>query len=258
MISLFKRKLKSYGMLMPLQADMHSHLLPALDDGCANFEQSIALVKEMIELGYKKLILTPHIMQDFYRNSPEGILQKLDQLQDLLRSLKLEIELEAAAEYYLDEHFFKKIEKNEPLLTFGKERYLLFETSYMNPSPYLKSAIFLLRASGYTPILAHPERYVYWYNNPKEILELEEQTGVLLQININSLVGYYSTPAKKIAEMLIDAGKVHFLGTDCHNQKHLEMLKKARASEYYAKALQLPLLNNKLIDNPYPDSTPLR
>ena len=244
MISLFKRKTESYGSIMPLNVDMHSHLLPGIDDGTETYEQSVEIIKQFIQLGYKKLIMTPHIMGDFYRNTPEIILDKLDKLSDLVRQLGLDIELEAAAEYYLDESFIERLERGEQLLSFGK-KYVLFETSYMNSSPHINQAVFMMQAQGYKPVLAHPERYVYLFENQDKLFELHEK-GVLFQVNISSLAGYYSKPSKVLAEKLIDNKMVHFMGTDCHGNRHLKPIKEARDIGYYHKALKLDLLNNTL------------
>lgn len=248
MISLFRKRPKSYGNLLPITVDMHSHLLPSIDDGCKSFDESIELIKKLIDLGYKKLICTPHIMGDFYRNTPEIILGKLDQLNDIIKQLGLDIELGAAAEYYLDESFMKRINKSEELLCFGKEKYVLFETSYMNASPHLENVIFMLQSLGYTPILAHPERYVYLFENYNEQLHKLHKKGVLFQVNINSLSGYYSRPSKKIAEYLIDEELVSFLATDIHGQRHYNSLLKSRETNHYKKALSQELLNNKLLE----------
>ncbi len=249
MISLFrkrKERIAPLEELEPLRVDMHSHVLPELDDGAQSLQESLELLGELINMGYKKLVMTPHIMGDFYRNTPEGIQEKLDFLRQEATKAGLSIDLEMAAEYYLDESFMERLKNNEDLLCFGEKRYVLFETSYMNPFPQLNTVIFELQANGYTPVLAHPERYVYWFDRPKEILEVLER-GVLLQVNINSLTGYYSKPSKKITEMLINEKAIRFLGTDCHGAKHINALKKARSLEYYRKALSLELLNNSLV-----------
>jgi protein-tyrosine phosphatase len=243
--SLFKRKKSQAEYASPLTVDMHSHLLPGIDDGAADFDQSIALIQRLVDLGYKKLVMTPHVMGDFYKNTPEIILDKLDKLSDIVKNLGLEIELGAAAEYYLDESFMQRLQNQEQLLTFG-DRYVLFETSFMNPSPYTDLAVFQLQSLGYRPVLAHPERYTYFFDNYKKLLELHEK-GVLLQVNLNSLVGYYSKPSKLMAEKLIAERKVSFLGTDCHGERHLQVLKDVQGTEYYRKALGLDLLNHSLL-----------
>jgi tyrosine-protein phosphatase YwqE len=245
MLFLFKKKKNFQEYTSTLQVDMHSHLLPAIDDGAKDFENSISLIKSFVEMGYKKLITTPHIMSDFYRNTPEVILDKLDKLNDIVKNLQINIDISAAAEYYLDEGLVEKLEKKEPLLSFGKEKYLLFETSYMNASPHFDYAVFLMQSQGYRPVLAHPERYVYLFDSLEKPKKWYDK-GVLLQININSLNGYYSTSAKYLAEKLIDNKMVNFLGSDCHNERHIQHIKNTYNQSYYQKALKLDLLNYSL------------
>ncbi|MCU0394046.1 MAG: capsular biosynthesis protein [Thermoflexibacter sp.] len=245
MLFLFKKKKNFQEYTSTLQVDMHSHLLPAIDDGAKDFENSISLIKSFVEMGYKKLITTPHIMSDFYKNTPEVILDKLDKLNDIVKNLQINIDISAAAEYYLDEGLVEKLEKKEPLLSFGKEKYLLFETSYMNASPHFDYAVFLMQSQGYRPVLAHPERYVYLFDSLEKPKKWYDK-GVLLQININSLNGYYSTSAKYLAEKLIDNKMVNFLGSDCHNERHIQHIKNTYNQSYYQKALKLDLLNYSL------------
>lgn len=232
--------------LASLGTDMHSHLLPGLDDGAENVEQSVELLRQMQALGYRKLVMTPHIMGDFYRNTPEGVRGALASLQQAATEAGIGIELHCAAEYYLDEFFMRRLDNNEELLSFGgAKRYLLFETSYINEPFNLQEAIFGLKSAGYTPVLAHPERYTYLYGRFDELLKIREN-GTLLQVNLNSLVGYYSSGAKRVAEKLIDAGLVDFAGTDAHNLKHFNSLGKVLQSEYLPKLLRLPLRNVEL------------
>jgi tyrosine-protein phosphatase YwqE len=133
---------------------------------------------------------------------------------------------------------------NEPLLTFGKN-YLLFETNFLNEPLDLKEFIFMATSRGYKPVLAHPERYIYLQSNPAKIEDIV-QRGVLLQVNIASLTGYYSRGALTTAQRLIDQKMVHFLASDCHSQKHLQQVADAQRTKYFQKALNLPLLNNSL------------
>jgi len=228
----------------PLLTDIHSHLLPGLDDGVKNFEESESIITRFISMGYTKLITTPHVMSDSYRNTSEMILEKLEELKTYLDSKNISIKIEAAAEYYLDEDLVKKVEHDEPLLTFGN-RYLLFEMNFMTEPFQLKEFIFLLSTKGYTPVLAHPERYIFLQNNIAKLEDLMNR-GVLLQVNTSSLTGYYSIPAKQTARKLIDKGWVNFLGSDCHSMQHVDLLKQAQPGRYFQKALTLPLLNNTL------------
>lgn len=242
---IFGKTQEAEGAIHPLFADMHSHVLPNLDDGAESPEKALELAHTMVGLGYRKLIMTPHIMGDFYKNTPDGIREKLELLRSLVKQEGLTLELDCAAEYYLDEWFIAKLEKQVELLPFGKEKFLLFETSFINQPKFFNEAVFLIKSAGYRPVLAHPERYTYLYGAFHKLEEMRD-SGILLQININSLAGYYSPAAQKIAERMIDKGMVDFAGTDAHNQKHLRALERARASKYYQKLLQLPLLNHQL------------
>lgn len=224
---------------------MHSHLLPGLDDGVQSFEDSLAIINRMISFGYTKIITTPHIISDAYRNSPETILPKLAELKSFLTERNIQIEIEAAAEYYLDEALMQKISNDEPLLTFGKKT-LLFETNFLNESIFLKEFIFSATTKGYRLILAHPERYIYLQHNLSKAQDLLDR-GVLFQINLISLTGYYSKEARILAEKLINKGLVHFLGTDCHTVQQTDLIKQSFRSKYFGKAILLPLQNNTLL-----------
>lgn len=247
MFSFFKKKkpaVVANAVESPLVVDMHSHLLPGIDDGAETIEESELMVQRFVELGYKKAILTPHIMSDSYKNTPEGIRAKLELLKPIAEKHGLQVE--AAAEYYIDEGFYQKLVSKEEILTFGIKKYVLIETSYLNEASYLNHVTFELLSNGMTPILAHPERYTYLHNSFYRYEEIADK-GLLFQINLNSLVGYYSPSAQKIAERLIDHKLVHFVGTDCHSVKHTHASEKAKQTKYYSKLLQLPLLNNSLL-----------
>jgi protein-tyrosine phosphatase len=235
--------------LAALGTDMHSHLLPGLDDGAETLAHSIDLLRELRALGFTKLVMTPHIMGDFYKNTPEGIRTALATLRQAAAAAGLDdVVLECAAEYYLDEWLGRKLADGTELLTFGGEkRYLLIETSYLNEPLNLNGTIFELQAAGYQPVLAHPERYVYLYQRFAEIEKLRQEQGVLLQLNLNSLAGYYSPAARHVAEKLIDGGLVDFVGTDTHHLRHTAALAtKTIKSAYFRKLMELPLLNNTL------------
>ncbi len=227
-----------------IYTDIHSHLLPAIDDGAKTYEESIALIKRFVALGYKKIITTPHIMSDYYRNTPEIIHSKLQKLRNKIKEQHIDIEIDAAAEYYMDEWFINQVNTQKPLLTFG-DRFLLVETSFMS-KPYLFfDTLFKLQAQGYKPILAHPERYTYLQND-FELVESIHQKKILLQINLNSLDGYYGKTAQKLAEKLIDRAMIQFAGSDCHGNRHLDSLQKVQKKKYYLKLKKLALINHQL------------
>lgn len=227
-----------------LITDMHSHLLPGLDDGVKTLDDAEAIVRVFKQLGYRKLITTPHVMQDHYRNTTEGILAKLDLLRNHLKERNIDMEVAAAAEYYLDEYFVRSLETGTALLTFG-ENYLLFETNFISEPLTLNEFIFAATTRGYRPVLAHPERYLYLQDNIARIEDLANR-GVLFQVNLGSLAGFYNRGIQTMASRLVDMGMVHFLGSDCHNLQHVEGIAKASKSRYFEKALNLGLINPDL------------
>ena len=214
-----------------LGTDLHSHLIPGIDDGAQTIEESIQLIKGLKALGYKKIITTPHVMVDMYPNTRNDILEGLKKLRKAVAKEKIDIEIEAAAEYMLDDGFDKLVEEKE-VLTLG-DRYLLFETSMISSYPGLEDAIFKMRTKGYIPIMAHPERYVYMKEDFKKYIRLKDM-GCLFQLNLLSLIGYYGAPSRKIAVKLLQEGMVDFMATDLHHEKHLEnlaaLLKNRRAN----------------------------
>jgi protein-tyrosine phosphatase len=221
---------------------MHSHLLAGIDDGVKSWEEAEVILINFLEMGFQRIITTPHIMSDTYRNEPSGIATKLVELKQFLLQKKISIEVQAAAEYYLDEAMYAKILSKEELLTFG-QRYLLFETNFLSEPFQLKDFIFQATTQGYRLILAHPERYGYMTMAKAEDLR---NRGVLFQLNTLSIAGFYTRPIQKLAQQFIDKGWVDFLGSDCHSLLQAEALKKATANKYVQKALSLPLLNNLL------------
>jgi len=238
------KKKDSSKSVSALQVDIHSHLLPGLDDGVQSYEESEDVILHFQKLGYRKLITSPHVMSDAYKNTTERILARLAKLRKFLESREIDIEIDAAAEYYLDEHVFKMVDENQKMLTFGKN-FLLFETNFLNEPFNMKEFIFLATTKGYRPVLAHPERYLYLQNNLEKAQDLLDR-GVLFQINISSITGFYSKIVQTTAQKLIDRGWVHLLGSDCHHLQHVRLVEEAQQLKYFQKALALPLLNNTL------------
>ena len=235
-------KKKTTNPVQSLHCDIHSHLLGGIDDGAKDWEDSLAIIRDLKKCGFSKLITTPHIMNDVYRNTPEIIEEKLRELKSQLANQQIEIEIEAAAEYYLDETVYHQVLGSKRLLTFGNN-YLLFETNFLSEPYFLKDFIFQAATQGYQLVLAHPERYGYMTMSKAEDLK---SRGVLLQLNTISLNAFYSRPIQKMAQQLIDKGWINFLGSDCHTVSQANELAKTMKLKYYQKALELPLLNRAL------------
>ncbi|MCX6310964.1 MAG: capsular biosynthesis protein [Bacteroidetes bacterium] len=228
-----------------LNCDVHSHFIPGIDDGSKSMKDSIELLKAMEDFGFKKVITTPHVMSDFFRNTSAVITTGLEQVRNAAKAEGIEMEIEAAAEYYYDYELEGKM-KNERLLTFGLD-YLLFEVSYMNAPDNLDEFIFQLQTSGYKPVLAHPERYPFWFTKNLEHFEKLKDKGVFFQLNICALAGHYSPDTKKVAEQMIDRGWYEFLGSDCHHMGHIEIMKRVRTEKYLEKLINSgKLLNSTL------------
>lgn len=201
--------------MLPMQVDIHSHLLPGLDDGVKSIKETIYILKILQKLGYQKVITTPHVMSDHYPNSNNDITNRLREVNEIIDKHQINIKLEAAAEYYLDEILINSITQQEKLLTFGNN-YLLFETSFFNKPAFLEEAIFNMNAQGYQPVLAHPERYGYLLNDFELLMKLKNM-NLSLQMNLLSLTGFYSREVKNFAKKLLKSNLIDFVGTDCHN-----------------------------------------
>ncbi len=245
-MGLFSRFKKNKRLTTPVdlslvEVDMHSHFIPGIDDGAKTIEDSVEMISGMAELGYRKVITTPHIMSDYYKNTPEIILGGMENVKRALQKADVPIAMEAASEYYLDFDFERKLTE-EKLLTFGKN-YLLFEISYMNPPDNLFHVIFKMQTMGYKPILAHPERYNFWHTDFQKYEDFVDK-GILLQMNINSLSGYYSMGTKLIAEKLIEKKMISFIGTDCHHSGHIKLMKDVVYEPYLKQLVESGMLLN--------------
>ncbi len=208
-----------YGLL---RADMHSHLLPGIDDGSPDLDTSVQLIKGLLELGFKKLITTPHIMWDMYQNTREDVLRQFELLNDRLEKERINVEIKPAAEYFLDDNLKKLLANKEPLLTIGND-LVLVEFSMASEPLDFKELLFDMQMQGYRPIIAHPERYVYHERN-KEFFEDLKIAGYLFQLNIMSLAGTYGKSVNELARYFIKHQYYDLAGTDLHNLQQLTHL----------------------------------
>jgi protein-tyrosine phosphatase len=243
--NIFKRnKLIHPADLSLVGTDMHSHLIPGIDDGSKNVRDSYEMIRRLMDLGYDNFVTSPHVMSDFYRNSSDTILKGADQVRHYFDSKGIDLKLHAAAEYFCDEFFDQLIEKKD-ILTFGSN-YVLFELPFMQAPSNLTTTMFNLQMAGYKPILAHPERYQYWHDQFDQYQSLCDK-DIHLQVNINSFAGAYGPQVKKMAERLVDNNMVTFLGTDCHNHNHIDTMEISRRSPALHKLIESGLLLNKTL-----------
>jgi tyrosine-protein phosphatase YwqE len=221
--SIFKKKHSDPPAdLRCLSCDMHSHLIPGIDDGSPDMETSLRLIRGLVALGYKKIITTPHINADIFPNTPEIIAAGRAAVVAELQRQKIAVEFNAAAEYLMDERFTAILEAGGPLLTL-KDNLILVELSFAVPSINLKEVLFTLQLKGYQPVLAHPERYLYFGAN-KGWYDQIRDAGALFQLNLLSLRGHYGKDSQQLAEYLIKKKYVDLLGSDMHNDRHLDLL----------------------------------
>ncbi len=230
---------------LPVHVDLHSHLIPGIDDGVKTMEESLDILRRFQKLGYTKIITTPHIMSHRYANTAEILQKGLQQLRKRVQEEQIPIQVEIASEYYLDDHLMDLVARFD-VLTFGTKKYLLFEMSYINLPLNLDAMIEVMQEAGYTPVLAHPERYVYLAKNFGKYRALK-QLGVLFQLNINSLAGYYSDEVKHLAQRLVNEGMIDFVGSDVHHKRHMHAIEKVVTTSAYRDIFKKNnILNNTL------------
>jgi len=224
MLSIFRKKVKQYMDLSGVYADMHSHLIPGIDDGAPDVAISMQMIRGMMDLGYKKLITTPHVQWEMYQNTHEMIQAGAETVKKKILEEKLDVEFTFAAEYFMDDHFDELLAEEQPALLTIRNNLVLVEFSFIRQPIDLKDKLFKMQIKGYQPIIAHPERYLYygahkqWYDDLKEM-------GSLFQINMLSLCGFYGKKQEELAHYLIKKKYVNLVGTDMHNVRHVQILK---------------------------------
>jgi len=198
--------------------DIHSHLLPGIDDGARDFTDTLGMVKSLQGFGFSQFITTPHTMYHVWDNTRESILSlKVKTILELEKN-DINVSFRTASEYMMDDQFVKLFQAGE-LLTL-KDNYVLVEMSYINAPMQLYTILFDLQVAGYIPVLAHPERYSFYHNNFDEYVKLK-RVGCLFQLNLLAVVGYYGASIAKIAEQLLQKGMYDFVGSDVHHRKHI-------------------------------------
>ncbi len=244
MIHFFKQKPYLRDLIPSNYVDIHSHLLPGIDDGAVTIEDTENLIKGLEEIGFRKFITTPHIMSDVWKNTSVGINEKLSATIQDLKVPNIDTRFKAAAEYMMDAEF-RELFKKERLLTL-KENYVLVEMSYLSPPIQLYDILYELQNAGYQPVLAHPERYNFYHHSMNEYKNLKH-VGCLFQLNMLSSTGYYGEHVAKVSNSLLKEGLIDFIGSDVHHTRHLEALHKKivlKNYEYLTPVFQ----NNSIFD----------
>lgn len=237
-----KKKAAQSTDLSWLGVDMHSHLIPGIDDGSPDLATSLELIRGLQSLGYRKLITTPHILWEVYPNTSEIITQGLATLQKAVEDANINVEIHAAAEYFIDEYFEEQLKKKIPLLPISENKVLV-EFSMVTAPLDLQQVLFEMQIQGYQPIIAHPERYIY-LSHRKHFFDELQSSGCQFQLNLLSLTGYYGKSVQELAEYLLKGNYYSYAGTDLHGDRHLSHLQKLGGSSLYQRLRETGFLKN--------------
>lgn len=211
--------------------DCHCHLVPDVDDGVKTLEDSLRILKKWDELGVKEVWMTPHIMEDI-PNKPEGLKEEFENVK---ASFLGNVELHLASENMLDNLFLTRLDEGNLLPMGAGRNHLLVETSYYNPPMDMELFFEKIREKGYTAILAHPERYQYM---DMRDYKMWKEKGVLLQLNVPSLVGAYGPEVQWKAEKLLEKGMYDYCGTDTHSIRFVEYFLNSKISKKIVKRVR--------------------
>ena len=199
--------------------DIHTHILPGIDDGSKSFEQSLMMAKEAQEAGFTDIITTSHYMTNIYEANTNVRIDLIEKYRELLASNNINIKIYNGAEIYFSDDFPELI-NNGVIPTLADSNYVLFELPLQSKITYVDSTIFKLKHMGYIPIIAHPERYVVVQNDIKLAFDWVE-SGALLQLNYGSALGFYGRNAKKTFYKLLKNDLITFLGSDNHRTEQI-------------------------------------
>jgi len=225
--------------------DLHSHLIPGIDDGVATTDEALICLRQLADWGIRHVVTTPHVSQDWFPNTPEILLAGQATLRQLIADHQLPLTLEVAAEYLLDDLFLDQLRSGQ-LLSFGKPRHVLFETGWTSAPNFLSEVVFQLQTQRYQPVLAHPERYSYYHDDLKPLADLRS-AGCLFQLNWGSLTGRYGKRVEKQARKLLQNNWVDFIGSDLHRSADLASMETLFTAPAYALLGQQPLRNQDIL-----------
>ncbi|MFL2610542.1 MAG: tyrosine-protein phosphatase [Flavobacteriaceae bacterium] len=231
--NLFKSKPTLKELIPNGFVDIHSHVLPGVDDGAKDINESLSLISQMKEMGFSKIIGTPHTYQGLYDNTNESIKGSFDLLK---KNLNEDVDLDYASEYMIDRSLLERIEERS-LLTL-KDNYVLVEMSFISAPIELYEILFQLQLNNYIPVLAHPERYLFIDHNEFHKLH---KIGCKLQLNLLSITGYYGKEVMSISDWLLSKKLINFVGSDIHSQRHINSMKevvKIRNIDLLKKAIE--------------------
>lgn len=243
MFSFFRKKKGAHVDMSQISIDMHSHILPGIDDGSRNVEQSIELIKSLKNLGYTDFFFTPHVLGDYYPNTDETIQKSFDKLDYHLSLKNIDTQRNAVAEYFYDDRLVDLMESSS-IRTYGSTKFFLFELSFRQKPQLLKEFIYNVQMKGYRPILAHPERYTF---ATIDFMEDLKNRGVHLQLDLMSLTNNYGKEVKKMADKMVANKMFDFVGTDIHRQDQIPIVEEALCSKMCHKLVNENPLKHSLL-----------
>lgn len=243
MFSFFKPKKGPQVEMDSVSIDMHSHILPGIDDGAQTVEQSIEIIKALKNLGYSDFFFTPHVLGDYYPNTDLTIGKSFEKLNYHLDLKHIENQRGAVAEYFYDNRLVDLME-SQTIRTFGSTKYFLFELSFRQKPQLLKEFIYNVQMKGYKPILAHPERYTF---ATTEMLEDLKNRGVSMQLDLMSLTNNYGKEVRKMAEKMIKNRMFDFVGTDIHRIDQISIVEEALCTKSCHQLVNENPLKNHLL-----------
>lgn len=225
MLSIFQKK-TFLADLLPGFTDFHNHLLPGIDDGADTATDSLNIIEKFNELGVNNFVATPHVMGEFYPNTPATILPALNKLK---KQLSKDTQIQVSGEYMMDQFLLEQLEAENllPIL----EKYLLVEMSYFQAPINLEEILFKIQNQDLKPILAHPERYAFYHSKSLVKYKDLKSRGCDFQLNMLSLTPHYGIGIQKTAFQLIESGMIDYISSDAHKVEHLEKIKNIKLTK---------------------------
>lgn len=230
--------------------DIHSHIIPNVDDGARSVEETFNILKEAQEAGFTDVILTSHFLLNYYETNAQELIFWKEKLQEVLKKQGTKINLHSGMEIYITNQMEELLESKK-ILTLANSRYMLIELPLATNVKYFDYVVYYLEAKGIKPIIAHPERYKCVQKDP-DIVEEYIEKGCLIQCNYGSIVNLYGREAEKTIKTLLKKNQVHFLGSDVHRENGtyliiLDAIKKIRKIIGENKINEITTINPKKI-----------
>ncbi len=234
---------------LPVTTDIHCHIVPGVDDGSPRVDTSVEIVERMASWGIKRIFASPHVAQEMFENTPDVLDRALISLKQGIDKAGVDVEVERHAEYRLDDYAIPQIMDEDVMVKTMPSGYILVENSFIQEPWNLPQLVFDLKIKDLKPILAHPERYYYYWGRNRVRYEELHEAGLLFQVNLLSLAGYYGKHEKATAEWLVNHDLVDFVGSDIHGMHHVETIEaylRSKASRKHFAKLNGRLLNDTI------------